>query len=106
MFNHKFQLSERSYVRVNTIIRNFQKIHGDVQVYIFGSRARGNAREFSDLDILVKHAQTMSTSERHQFMTEFEESDLPIKVDIVWDEDLFEPYRQQIEQDMKLFIVS
>ena len=49
--------------------------------YLFGSRANGEAREFSDLDLCYK--EPISDSIIVLIEEEFEESNLPYKVDFV-----------------------
>ena len=53
------------------------------QVWIFGSRATGHARPFSDLDLLVTEPNRLSWSQRAALRDAFEASDLPFCVDLV-----------------------
>lgn len=53
------------------------------QVWIFGSRATGHARPFSDLDLLVSAPRQLSWSQRAALRDAFEASDLPFRVDLV-----------------------
>jgi len=67
----------------------------DTEVWAYGSRTRGKARPWSDLDLVV-----FAGPEKKQAVAElreaFEESDLPFRVDLfVWDE-LPESFRQNI----------
>jgi predicted nucleotidyltransferase len=53
------------------------------KVFVFGSRATGNNRPFSDVDIGILGNKILP-SEKYIKMTEsFENSDLPFKVDVV-----------------------
>ncbi len=57
-----------------------------VEVWAYGSRVRGNSRRYSDLD-LVAFAAPGQSSQVHNLREAFEESDLPIRVDLfLWDE--------------------
>ncbi len=58
------------------------------RVCIFGSRATGRARPFSDLDLLVIEPASLSWSQRADFRDAFEASDLPFRVDLVEARDL------------------
>jgi predicted nucleotidyltransferase len=49
--------------------------------YVFGSRAKGTAKPFSDLDLAVK--ENMQALDKTKIITEFEESDLPFKIDLI-----------------------
>ena len=66
--------------------------------YVFGSRANNTARQLSDLDILVKSS--ISTLELSQLREEFEESNLPFKVDLVVWQEISTSFRNKILKDM------
>ena len=53
------------------------------EVWIFGSRATGKARPFSDLDLLLTKPSHLNWSQRAALRDEFEASDLPFCVDVV-----------------------
>lgn len=53
------------------------------QVRVFGSRATGRARPFSDLDLLVVEPARLSWLQRADLRDAFEASDLPFRVDVV-----------------------
>ena len=53
------------------------------EVWAFGSRVKGKARPYSDLDLAVLGEQPLALSVRADLAEEFSESDLPFKVDIV-----------------------
>lgn len=57
------------------------------QVYIFGSRAMGTAHAGSDLDLAIFDNE-VSQSLLRKLKTDFEESDLPFFVDVVYVPDL------------------
>ena len=52
-------------------------------VFIFGSRARGKARKFSDYDIGVIGRKPLDLKKIALIKGELEESDLPYRVDVV-----------------------
>ena len=62
-------------------------------VWIFGSRARGDHKTFSDIDILFETNQEIGLGRLSQFKEALEESNLPYKVDIVNLCDLADSYR-------------
>ncbi len=53
-----------------------------VEVYLFGSRARGNFSEFSDVDIAIYSEEDIS-KELTLLREILEESNFPLKIDIV-----------------------
>lgn len=53
------------------------------QVLVFGSRARRTARRFSDLDLAIDSGERLSIVELARLQSEFEDSDLPWRVDVV-----------------------
>jgi type I restriction enzyme S subunit len=53
------------------------------EVWAFGSRAKHIAREYSDLDLAIITDQPLDLTLSADIANAFEESDLPIKVDVV-----------------------
>ena len=58
------------------------------RVSVFGSRATGRARPFSDLDLLVREPASLSWAQRADLRDAFEASALPFRVDNVALDDL------------------
>ena len=54
-----------------------------VPTYVFGSRATGRARKFSDLDLALLPEQALDWRVLARLREAFEESDLPITVDVI-----------------------
>ena len=54
-----------------------------LQAFAFGSRARGHAKRFSDLDLALSSTQPIEWRTLARLREAFEESDLPITVDLV-----------------------
>ncbi len=55
----------------------------DAEVKVFGSRATGRARPFSDLDLLFVRPARLSWQQRADLRDRFEASELPFRVDLV-----------------------
>ena len=53
------------------------------QVFAFGSRVSGNPRKYSDIDLAIALPQPLGLRKLRQLKDAFEDSDLPICVDIV-----------------------
>lgn len=71
----------------------------DREVWAFGSRAKGTARPYSDLDLAVLGDQPLALSVRADLAEEFSESDLLFKVDVVDWATTSERFRQIIRSD-------
>jgi predicted nucleotidyltransferase len=69
-----------------------------VTFYAFGSRVKGTARPLSDLDLCIKDP--IHKSVLVKILEEFEESDLPFKVDIILWSEISENFQKQIEKDL------
>ncbi len=52
------------------------------KVYLFGSRAKGNNRKYSDIDLAVK-SDELTSYIKSQIEAEFENSTIPYEVDVV-----------------------
>lgn len=89
-------LSPQEIEIVRTILRRHVP---DRQVKVFGSRARGTARQYSDLDLVIMGADPPPLGALASLAEDFTESDLPYKVDIVVWADISESFRRAIQQD-------
>jgi len=54
-----------------------------VRVWVFGSRATGTARRYSDLDLAIDADRPLTIDEVAVLREAFEESDLPFRVDVI-----------------------
>lgn len=71
--------------------------------YVFGSRTKKKARRFSDLDLCYK--ENIPDGVLARIVGEFEESDLPFKVDILNWNNCTPEFQKQIESSLvKLFL--
>jgi len=64
--------------------------------WVFGSRATGRARPFSDLDLAIDAGRRLTLDELATLSEAFSESDLPYKVDVVDWQGIDERFRQMI----------
>lgn len=69
--------------QVRTVRAIVNRVIPKAQVRVFGSRATGRARPFSDLDLLVVQPARLSWVERADLRDLFEASDLQFRVDVV-----------------------
>ncbi len=75
-----------------------QKHLPGVEIWAYGSRVRGNPRRYSDLDLVAFTAPGQS-AQANDLREAFEESNLPIRVDLfLWDE-IPDSFHRQIEKE-------
>jgi len=72
-----------SDVQTRTVVTIIHDVLPDAEVWVFGSRATGHARPFSDLDLLVTWPAALTWLQRADLRDAFEASDLPFRVDVV-----------------------
>jgi amidophosphoribosyltransferase len=71
----------------------------DRAVWVFGSRANGNARRRSDLDLAVDGDEPLPLRLRSELAEDFDKSDLPYRVDVVDLASITPEFRKHIEGD-------
>lgn len=69
--------------------------------YAFGSRVKGTHKSLSDLDLCL--LTSIPILEKAQLQEDFDESDLPFKVDLIQWDDISEDFRQIIKPDLIQF---
>lgn len=96
----KFGLTEEQYTLLKNLLIDKLKSY-KARIFVFGSRARGTNHPFSDIDIFyIEHpTQKISNEDLSVIKENLEESNLPIKVDLVKHEDLAKSYLPGIEKD-------
>jgi predicted nucleotidyltransferase len=71
----------------------------DRPVYIFGSRAKGKARRRSDIDLAIGGNEPLTLQQRGLINLDFEESDLPVTVDVLDLNAIESDFRGRIARD-------
>lgn len=74
------------------------------QVWIFGSRINNKARQYSDLDLLIKAKTPLPLQTLYHLSEDFSESSLPFKVDLVDWHRISEEFRAHIEVHKELIL--
>jgi len=69
-----------------------------VEIRAFGSRVTGNARGYSDLDLVIVSQEKINRKSLYRLEEAFEESDLPFRVDVLDWRRISESFRKVIEQ--------
>ncbi len=78
--SRQIDLTPERRAQVLGIIRNRLP---DARIWVYGSRARGRARRYSDLDLMLDdHGKTIPTRVMGDLDEDFDESNLPIIVDL------------------------
>lgn len=78
--SRQIDLAPEHRAQVLGIIRNRLP---DARIWVYGSRARGRARRYSDLDLMLDdHGKTIPTRVMGDLDEDFDESNLPIIVDL------------------------
>lgn len=72
------------------------------RAWAFGSRARGRAKPYSDLDLALLGPRPLAADEAAALAEAFSESDLPWRVDVVDLASASEAFRRAIEPDRVL----
>ena len=91
----KFGLSEEEYKLLDIKCIHPLKALG-AKVWIFGSRARGDYKEASDIDVLYEAGPTMGWATLGKIESALDESRLPYKVDLVDFKNLAESYKEGV----------
>ena len=69
---------------------------GSAKAWVFGSRATGRARRYSDLDLAIDAGRRLTLDETARLSEAFSDSDLPYRVDLVDWHDINDRWRQAI----------
>jgi predicted nucleotidyltransferase len=84
----KYGLSERTLNTLNSILRQYPSIK---EAVLYGSRAKGNYRNGSDIDLSLKTNESFTHSNLLRLMDDFDDSDMPYFVDVSVYEELSNP---------------
>lgn len=97
----KFGLTPEQYDFIRREVITSLEDHG-ATVWVFGSRARGDHKKFSDLDLMVQ-----SDKDLNSLVSQIDEtlvdSSFPFKVDLILEENFAESYRENFEKEKLKF---
>lgn len=89
------------------LVRSILKQHiPNESVYVFGSRATGRTRYLSDLDLLLDRVEPLDRRTMIELLEAFDESDLPIEVDVVDLSTVTATFRERVLAERIPFPVS
>jgi len=89
------QLEEKHWNIIQQILSKYP-----YKFYIYGSRAKGTARKFSDLDLCYQEEVPLSVISR--LREEFTESNLPFEVELVNWKHMRPIFQEMVKQDLVL----
>ncbi len=98
------EISSRDHVIVEKILHSI--LSDEARVFVFGSRSFGTVKRSSDLDLAIDAGRKLTREEQQKLFDEFEESDLPYKVDIVDLNNVSESFKKIIDSTKKPFLKS
>ena len=80
------------------LVLNILRAHlpQNTKVWVFGSRATGRARRYSDLDLAIDAGRRLTLHQTARLAEAFSESDLPYRVDLVDWHDIEDRWRETI----------
>lgn len=87
------QVSDNEWQQVSAILQRYLPQY---EVWAFGSRVKGNAKAYSDLDLAIISDTSLPLALLAEVAEAFSESDLPWKVDLVDWATTSERFRQVI----------
>ena len=73
-----------------------QNLPLNTQAWVFGSRATGRARRYSDLDLTIDAGRRLTLDETAKLTEAFSDSELPYRVDLVDWHEIGDRWRQSI----------
>ena len=84
---------------LSSVLAILQQYVPEGEVWAFGSRVRGTARPFSDLDLVLINDEPLAPQIRAELKYALSESNLPVKVDLLEWARTSPPFREIILQD-------
>ncbi|MFN7454596.1 MAG: nucleotidyltransferase family protein [Pseudobdellovibrionaceae bacterium] len=96
-------LDQTSKNTVHEILKKALREKDSYKVFVFGSRARGDHKKYSDLDLWIESSPGLNAMEIADLYQCFSDSDLAITVDIVTPETCLPEYKAQIESEKIFF---
>ncbi len=98
---NKFGLDKKYIDFVRSVICKYLD---NADIYIFGSRAKNEYKEYSDIDIVIDGGAPLDKEKLLNINIELTESNIPYKVDVIDFFDITESFKNFIKDDMKPFI--
>ena len=97
---NNFGIAEEHYVWIKKIL--FAYLPGS-DVFAFGSRARGDYKKYSDLDLAIQSTKTIKQKTWLELQEQFSESPIPFKIDLIEMSKIEPFFKKAIEAELKSF---
>ena len=95
------KVKEYTFEELRRIVEPIAESYGIKQVYLFGSRARGDNREDSDYDFCVVTSDDCDLFELGGFFAELRDA-LGVEIDLVCQESLRDDFSREVLRDRRL----
>lgn len=99
MINKKTSMIDLNEKYISFIKETVYHYLQNCEIYLFGSRTKGIAKKYSDIDIALK-SPNLNENILLKIINDFENSTLPYEVDVLDLNNISETFRQHIEQDL------
>lgn len=99
MINKKTSMIDLNEKYISFIKETVYHYLQNCEIYLFGSRTKGTAKKYSDIDIALK-SPNLNENILLKIINDFENSTLPYEVDVLDLNNISETFRQYIEQDL------
>lgn len=100
----EFGLTPQNLDFLRSSLLRFLSEISEYKIYIFGSRALGTYKKYSDIDLYIESTPALTPEIINQLSVFFEESDFPYKVDLVTKETLLPAYEVSLQNTKKLLL--
>jgi predicted nucleotidyltransferase len=78
----------------------------EAEIWVFGSRVTGSAKDYSDLDLVVLGKEKLPQKQYYQLQEAFQESELPIRVDVLDWHRITPAFRKNIKKHHEVLFMS
>lgn len=80
---------------INSVLQN-----DTLKIYVFGSRATGKAKKYSDLDIALKSNTKIDSEKMSKLAIELENTTIPYEIDIIDLNNITDSFKKCIEKNL------
>lgn len=96
----KFGITEEQYTWIKKILSTYLP---SATIYVFGSRARGDYKKYSDLDLAIELTEPIQMKTWSELQEQFSECFIPYKIDLVDMSKIDPDFRKTIQDELLAF---